>query len=374
MMNFELKKTINMMKRWRWLLAVWVFPLAGVLIGCNTDGDDDGPEEPAIQGATKQVMVVFAPGQLGDKGYADRVMDGIVLTESRQSELETPEADVNYISMTDPLFTLKGLQGWLDNARNPFTGKDYERRLLVLTESYMLEWLSECSTALRDSDEVLVLKAVQEDLDRASALELGGHIHALNISAALSARRFAEYMDLRIAYEEERGRGDFIDPTAMNMLRLYDPEDVAYRDSIFETLMELRDDNLELSEYTLSAIDNYGTYSPLLEENIIQAAYDSGLMLNNKVRSEGTIFTFVDLGAANLSFDYYLMRQPSFSYTTLMLDAQPSPLRRFAIDRRFDIAVSEWVTKWMETPLGEMPQAVSFGGENYCQDNISTEL
>ena len=358
------------MNRWTFSFGILTFLTACALTGCKED--DDVPEVTNPQGATKQVMVIFAPGQLGDKGYADRVMDAINSIETAQNQLETPVADVSYVSMTDPLFTLKSMEQWLGNARNPFTGQDYEQRLLVLTESYMLEWLAESSAKLRDNDEVLVLKAVQEDLDEAEALGLGRRLHALNISAARAARKFCEYMDLRIAYEEGRGRD--INASSINMLRLYDEEEVAYRDSIRETLMELRGEELEMSDYTLSALDSYGTYSPLLEENIIQAAYDSGLLLHNKVRSDGTIFTFVDLGSANMSFDYYLMRQPSFSYTTLMLDAQPNSLRRFVIDRRFDIAINEWVTKWMNVALGEMPQATSFNDENYCQDNISTEL
>lgn len=338
--------------------------------------EDDEPTVEQPQGATKQVMVVFAPGQLGDKGYADRVMDGINLIETAQEKLEKPAAEVDYISLGDDAFTRSNLSQWISNARNPFTGKDYEQRLLVLTESYMLDWLMDSESKLRAGDEVLVLKAVQEDLDNAESLELSNRLHALNISAARSARRFSEYMDLRIAYEEERGRGDEIDANSMNILRLYNEEEgeVAYRDSIRETLTELRGEEQEFIDYPLSALDNYGTYSPLLDENIIQAAYDSGLMLNDKVGNEGVIFTLVDLGAANLSFDYYLMRQPSFSFTTLMLDAQPSSLRRFVIDRRFDRAVNEWVTKWMDAAPGELPQTTSFSDENYCQDNISSEL
>ena len=360
------------MKGWNVLLAGLALLMTGVLTSCNNE-DEIVPEvAPPLQGATKQVMVVFAPGQLGDKGYADRVMDGIDILATAQDQLEVPEADVNYISMSDPLFTFKALEQWMANARNPFNGQDYGHRLLVLTESYMLQWLAESSAEMRDSDEVLVLKAIQEDLDNVAALGLGKRLHALNISAERSARKFCEYMDQRIDYEEGRGRD--VNPSSINMLRLYDEEEVAYRDGIRETLTEVRGEELEMSDYALSALDNYGTYSPLLEENIIQAAYDSGQMLHNKVRSDGTIFTFVDLGSANMSFDYYLMRQPSFSYTTLMLDAQPSLLRRFVIDRRFDTAVSEWVTGWMDAAPGEMPQATSYNDENYCQDNITTEL
>jgi len=358
------------------LMTGLVLLIAGGLIGCSKDDDDENkePEKVVVKGATKQVMVVFASGQLGDKGYADRVMDGIDLIQDEQNKLEVPVVDINFISKTDPIFTRNSLDQWIASARNPFTGQDYEERLLVLTEPYMLEWLDESNFELRDSDEVLVLKAVQEDLDKAEGLGLGNRLHALNISAARSARKFSEYMDSRIAYEQERGRGDDINANAINMLRLYDEEDVAYRDSIRETLLELRGENLELFDYPLSAIDYYGTYSPLLNENIIQAAYDSGILLNERFSLAGIIFTLVDLGTANLSFDYYLMRQPSYSFATLMLDAQPSSQRRFVIDRRFDVAVNVWVDKWLETTFGGMPQTMSFRDENYCQDNITVEM
>ena len=364
-----------MMKERIIFLAGVLLLLVGGLTSCSKDDDDNKePDVVTATSATKQVMVVFAPGQLGDKGYADRVMDGIILTENAQEKLNKPIVDVDYISLSDALFTIGSMEQWIANARNPFSGVDYEQRLLVLTESYMLEWLLNSNVKLRDNDEVLVLKAVKEDLEIAENLELGNRLHTLNISAARSVRRFSEYMNARIAYEQERGRGDEIDANSINVLRLYDEEEMAYRDEICETLQELRGEELEINAFTLSALENYGTYSPLLEENIVQAAYDSGMMLNAKVNETGTIFALVDLGMANLSFDYYLMRQPSFSFTTLMLDAQPSSLRRFVIDRRFDTAVNGWVTQWMETAVGTMPQTTSLSDENYCQDNITTEL
>ena len=364
------------MKLQKILLAGLLALAIGGFSSCSSDDDGDNkePEVVTVKGATKQVMVVFASGQLGDKGYADRVMEGIDMIQAAQEKLEIPVADMNFISLANPIFTRSSLEQWIANPRNPFTGQDYEQRLLVLTEPYMLEWLAESGVQLRDNDEVLVLKAIEEDLEEAADLGLGDRLHALNISAARSARRFSEYMDSRIAYEEERGRGDDIDANAVNMLRLYDEEDVFYRDSIIEVLQEMRGEELEMSSYPLSALDYYGSYSPLLDEDIIQAAYDSGFLLNEMVSSDGIIFAVVDLGSANLSFDYYLMRQPGFSFTTLMLDAQPSSLRRFVIDRRFDKAVNEWVVSWMTSEQGEMPKTLSFGDENYCQDNITTEL
>ncbi|MCR5199307.1 MAG: hypothetical protein K6D55_11085 [Prevotella sp.] len=51
------------------LLALW-------LGGCS-DHDEHSESEKQAQPATKQVMVFFAPGQLGDNGYADKVFSGV---------------------------------------------------------------------------------------------------------------------------------------------------------------------------------------------------------------------------------------------------------------------------------------------------------
>ena len=50
--------------------------LAALLFtGCKSDDDDKAT--PAKVSQRVQVMTVFAPGQLGDMGYADRVMKGV---------------------------------------------------------------------------------------------------------------------------------------------------------------------------------------------------------------------------------------------------------------------------------------------------------
>lgn len=355
------------------ILSLGIIVLTAVgFTGCSSDDDDDNaPVVETRKGAPQQVMVVFASGQLGDRGYADRVMDGIQVIETAMAEMVDPTTDVNFLSMSDPSFTQTALEQWVANPVNPFSGSNYQRRLLVLTEPYMLEWLTSSQTALRDSDEVLVLKAVEEDLAEAASLGLGDRLHALNISASRSASRFSQYMDQRLAEEAEYGNDKNINPNGFNLLRLYSTEEVTYRDSICETLRELRGEALELdNDYPVSDLDNYGLYSPLFEEGIVQAAYDCGLMLEKQVNEQGIIFTLVDLGAANLSFDYYLLRQPDYSFTTLMLDTQPSSLRRFAIDRRFDKAFSDWALAWTKAGVGLMQKSVSYSSEEYCQDNI----
>jgi hypothetical protein len=136
------------------------------------------------------------------------------------------------------------MEQWLKNPVNGYTGQNYKRRLLVLTEPYMLDWLNEKS--LRDSDEVLVLKAIGEDVDNYAGIGLGNRLHSLNISASISARRFSQYMDARIAREIERGYESRINKDMVTLLRLFSNEEVNYRDSLSETLEELRGDELEL--------------------------------------------------------------------------------------------------------------------------------
>lgn len=360
------------------LLTGLVLLAAGAFTGCSSDDNDDkAPVIESRKGATMQVMVVFAPGQLGDKGYADRVMDGIHLIEANsQTMADSCKVDVNFISLSDPIFTRRSMERWIHTAINGFTGSEYKRRLLVLTEPYMLEGLaSEEWKGLRETDEVLVLKAIGDDVDAATSLQLGNRLHALNIAANVSARKFSSFMDHRIAREKELGNEDDINPNMVTMLRLYGNDEVTYRDSICETLKELRGDELEMNEdMALSDLDNAGIYSSLLDEEVILGAYDCGLLLEDYVSSSGNIFAIIDLGAANLGFDYYLMRQPSFSFTTLMLDARPNMLNRLVIDRRFDLALSDWVSRWAVMGVAQMPKAQSYSSENYCQDNITPDM
>jgi hypothetical protein len=351
-----------------------MFLATGGFSGCSDDNDDDN-KEPVVEvksGAQMQAMIVFAPGQLGDKGYADRVMDGINLIDTNQTGPDSTKVDLNFISLSNPIFTRRSMEQWLKNPVNGYTGQNYKRRLLVLTEPYMLDWLNEKS--LRDSDEVLVLKAIGEDVDNYAGIGLGNRLHSLNISASISARRFSQFMDARIAREIERGYESRINKDMVTLLRLFSNEEVNYRDSLSETLEELRGDELELDdEKALSSLDNGGIYSTLFNEELIQGAYDCGKMLENDVRTGGIIFDIIDLGSANLGFDYYLMQQSGFTFTTLMLDARPNMLNRFCIDRRFDLAVSNWVARWAAQDLGTMPKAQSYSDEAHCQDNIMVE-
>ena len=120
---------------------------AVLLLTASCSKDDDKPQPvnpPVAAGARLQVMMVFAPGQLGDGGYADGLLQGV-------SALQLPEAmkswtdtiDVHFISLYSVADTRQALKNWAATAAHPFYESTYERRLLVLTEPYMTAWLAD---------------------------------------------------------------------------------------------------------------------------------------------------------------------------------------------------------------------------------------
>ena len=77
--------------------------------------------------------------------------------------------------------TRQALKNWAATAAHPFYESTYERRLLVLTEPYMTAWLSEVKGYLRETDEVLIMKADEAYTQRiADTYGFGNRAHGLN--------------------------------------------------------------------------------------------------------------------------------------------------------------------------------------------------
>ena len=84
-----------------------------------------------------QMTVMFAPGQLGDKGYADGVMEGIISIEDFSRNYYSDTLDVRFMTTLDLEDAKSSIVKWAQNDKNPFYDCTYERRLLVLTEPFM---------------------------------------------------------------------------------------------------------------------------------------------------------------------------------------------------------------------------------------------
>ena len=333
----------------------------GLMAACS---DDDEPE--VVQPAARvQVMAVFAPGQLGDQGYADRVMKGLSTLMKADAGIDSVE--VNFIASYDVETTCAMLADWVGRRASVLDGAPNSRRLLVLTEPFMVKWLADMKNQLTANDEVLLLKVNDDDVEAAAqTLGMEGRVHGLNISAASAVRHFEE---ARKAYYEMIGSRDI----HTNLMRLYTDSVVNYRDSVCETILEMSPDIDYVPGFNI--IDQGGlVYSNEFQETAFELAYSlCGLMSGLASLVESRLFTIVDLGSANSGAEFFLMgSNEDMRVIMLMLDGESNTvLHRFAITRYFDRALDGWTQQWLRQPVGTMPLMELHGGwDGYCTDDI----
>lgn len=334
----------------------------GMMASCSSSDDEPEVVQPA---ARVQMMTVFAPGQLGDQGYADRVMKGVNALMKGDADIDCVE--VNFIASYDVETTCTMLADWVGRRASVLDGAPNSRRLLVLTEPFMVKWLADMKDRLTANDEVLLLKVSDDDVAAAAqTLGMAGRVHGLNISAASAVRHFEES---RKAYYAMMGAGDL----QTNMMRLYADSVVNYRDSICETIMEMSPHIDYVPGFHV--IDQEGElYSTDFNSTAFQTAYTlCGFMKAIAEIAESRLFTIVDLGSANSGAEFFLMgSNEDMRVIMLMLDAEANTaLHRFAITRYFDRALADWTQLWLRQPLGTMPQMELHGGwDGYCTDDI----
>lgn len=339
-----------MNKKKLWLLSLLVGS-AFTFTACSSDDDDNGgivmPEV-----ARMQVTVVFEPEQLGDQGYADRILRGLTQLKQDEETASTNDMDVKYISQEDADKTQSAMQQWTQQRNNPYATKvNYERRLLVLTKATQLAWLNEKD--LSDGDEVLLLNA---DKSVIASSVLASRIHVLNISAATSAEKYFKYID----EEEQMETVPLADD--IGLLRVNNQQ--LYADSIAETFKEHYADRRELQ--TLYFDEEAGDVT-----NMTAASYRLADFFAD-YQTMGFYFSIIDLGNANMGYDYYLFNNEENYGRTLMLDSENnSVLPRFSICRKFDEAIKNWIGRWKVSEVGSLPQEEWHGAwDGYVEDNI----
>lgn len=360
--------------------------VAAIATGCSKDDDDNGtPGQETATGATMSVTVVFAPGQLGDMGFADNVLEGVYRLKVLDHQAQPDTIDVNYLAGADLDAAKEMVEDWFDDAYNIYTAKPFERRLLVLTEPFMVDWMEPLKERFLDIDEVLVLKMNQDDVDKAATrLGLGSRLHGLNISAASSARRYCQYIRETIEEAEENhqaeiesGEASEDDPDYkplncdnMCYFRLYEPDKVALRDSVYEVLKEELGGRTEIVFNFMATTVGDGIYTGEEQNSILQEAYKYGQLLSDLYTEERSRFHFADLGSAAQGLGYYFMGRQS-DVDVLSLDTQLAS--QWWVRRDFGTALFNWTARWMRAEaLGTMPASQVFGGwnSNYVTDNI----
>lgn len=333
---------------------------------CHKDDDTEAPQPVQPKAARVEMMTIFAPGQLGDGGYADRVMKGVILLENSTAD----SLDVDFIASYDVPSTQQSIKSWM---QSDTTGK-YSRRLLVLTEVFMANWVAEFKDLIPANMEILLLKANSENVATAAKITgLDSRTYGLNISAASAVRHYLEARQLFF----ENDNSDIHDHSVV-VTRLYSDKVTNYRDSIIETLGE--DSSLSLSGAILNFTDNEGElFSSEYQMTAFEYAYSATSMFReiSEILNAPTFFGVFDYAAAARGADIFLMsNNADFYMKVLMLDAEPNvETHRFCATRHFDTALDKWVTDWLGSIGNPMPSSTTHGGwDGYCTDDIDKNL
>ena len=336
-----------------------------LVVACNKE-DDNVPQSVSRQDAPFLITVMFAPGQLGDKGFADNLMEGVNALDDLDNLWGGDSLEVRFIAPRN----LEDAQRWIKTSADSYSTQGYERRLLVLTEPYMVDMLSLVKDVLQPTDEVLMLKMDEEDIAQiAQQYSLGNHVHGLNISASAPTRKFCQYIHQWIK-QTEIPESRLIQ---IPVYRLYENTAYPYRDGMMEAIQQEMGDAVEFVHIGLSSIEDIGIIMEGSTNTIVEAAFEAAQIAQFSAELSGCPFVLVDLGAGNTGWDYYLLSQAysSSPLRTLMLDAQQaSRLDRFYISRDFGMAFMEWVQEWMSKPAGTMAPQVTHHDEFYYKDNI----
>ena len=334
------------------------------LSGCR----DKEPEQ--SQGPDLNIMVVFAPGQLGDRGYADSVMEGVGLLDATDRNYDHNILEVQFISSFNVADTKEALSKWVGYPFNSYYGNEYSRRLLILTEPYMVDWLAPVAQNLRDKDEVLLLKVNEDDVNAAAKLTgLGERIHGLNISATENIRRYCEYIDWCCTDQDI-----IVDELPIFRVFNEDSGNYHYRDGLVQTLSTHFGEDVNVYTFCLAEdLEEDVLLSTEYQTSVMEQAYELADIMEMLYEEFGMRFGVVDLGSANAGFDYYLLGLRSGNnLELLMLDATDTGVvSRFWVNRRFDKALLLWGYSWTQNPALSMPKMdIHSATDGYSEDNI----
>ncbi len=340
--------------------------IASVLLSTVACSSDDSGQAPPIDtnGHGVEVCIVFSPQNLGDQGYADRVLAGMFLFDKQLSSEDFDRVLLRYMTPSDNETLHNQLRQWDKQSTSAYTRKPFERRLLVLTAADQLQYLSD--TPLSDTDEVLVLNVVDSQIDKAPRKEwLGQRLHSLCISAASAAKKMCRHIDYQLSHPESFNRQRTVWLLQFNF-------DYAHPDSLYEVLHDHYGDDLRpvVMPRTTTGID----FDRAVE--IIKDA-ESDDATTSSIGS----YCVYNCGNYNPYFYAYFFTHQTDAVETAFLDTGISDdAAGFnSIIRHYERALSQWLIRWLDAVKADwksptnMP-AREWHGEwdGYTDDNIET--
>ena len=322
------------------------------LTSCGKDGDDDSTV-PADGAPGVEICIVFSPHELGDRGYADRVLTGMYLFDQQLSKVDNSRVQLRYIAVGDTVAVRNELLRWDKQGTSPYTRRAYERRLLILTDRSLLHLLID--VPLGETDEVLVMNVADQYFQQTpKAGWLGTRLHLLNVSAAEAARKFCRRIDSETTADSWRQR-------EIRLLQGREQTEVL-ADSISQAVDEYFGDNISKQIYSTEYL---GTGNEAFNN-----AYIMGIVVRN---GSYAICNWASLNAA-LFANLYL--EGFDDAEVVFLDTEIDESSRWfpTIVRHYDRALCQWLERWLMAPIATMPQKEWHGAwDGYTTDNIGDE-
>lgn len=334
-----------------------VMALLLVLAACRKD--DETPPRETEEAPEVEICIFFAPGELGDQGYADRLLTGMYQLESLTGGHDHSNVQLRYVSSNDASAVQNELRHWDNQNTNPFTRKPYERRLLVITDPILLPMLEEAPLA--PTDEVLVINASNDLFGQIPHFdELGPRLHLLSISAAEAAKKLCRKID----------RTESLSPNTEKqiwLLQQFDDNN-AMADSIGIVLVDHAKSNPKSPLFTMPKRIFEGGITTLSD------AYKYAHFLTFEALTEdGCDYMVCGWGGLNVALSSLIVAEGLEATHAVFLDTDYVALRGIShsIVRHYDRAFLEWLQRWLNAPAATMPAREWHGAwDGYVTDDI----
>lgn len=331
------------------------------LSSCSSGDDPDvTPAAPGVE-----VCIVFAPNELGDQGYADRVLTGMHQFDMQLSEDDYSRVQLRYIAVSDTDAVRNELRHWDQQGTSPYNERAYERRLLVLTDARLLPYLAE--TPLGDTDEVLVMNVANQQFDQMPEVQLlGSRLHLLSISAADAARKLCRHIDYETSHPDEV---DVHRYKTIFMFQGHKPDEVL-ADSIAEVFDEYRSEGASVLIFpTSTSVEAEESHNDAFAETY-KVAHSISMII-----PEVCSYVVCNWGSYNAFLYAGFYNWGTGECDVIFLDTEifNSGNRFPTIIRHYDRALCQWLVRWLSAPAGAMPEKEWHGAwDGYTTDNIPT--
>lgn len=334
--------------------------LAFCICGCHDHEDAESQESSS---SAVQVTVVFYPGQVGDHGYADGIMESLPkigkLTGTETGTDKPSHVDTQFFTFDSKQEALRALNHWTSHPENPFLGGNYPQRLLVLTDARQVDWLKDIQIN-NPLDQLLLLNTSKVVVD-SLAQSWGNRVHALNISVAHEVEGLCRYVLQSIDSQDE--------DSGVDIFRMAGSYHTA--DSIDIVCQSMLPQAMSVSTHYMA---EWQEDPETGEISYVQSQQYARFLAEFYYQYNKDHFLLLDGGSYNFVFDEMSPKDGEGMNHTIFLDLNLGT-DNYCIRRSYGRALIEWIESWMKTSSpGVMPSITWHGSwDGYVKSTVPVE-